>query len=174
MHCPNCGFDNIAGADECANCRNDLTYLDQPTAATGSAIERALMEEPVHVLRPARPICVAPGTPIKQVIQTLIDKKIGCVLVTDGLELLGIFTERDMLMNIAGREQELAGDEVREWMTQNPETIDQDESIAHAIHKMDIGGYRHLPVMGGGRPTGVISIRDVVRHLATYLSPIPT
>jgi CBS domain-containing protein len=89
----------------------------------------------------------------------------------EGAELLGIFTERDVLMNIAGREREFASDAVREWMTPNPETVAEDDSIAFAIHKMDVGGYRHLPVMEAGQPVGIISVRDVVRYLATYLSP---
>jgi CBS domain-containing protein len=55
-------------------------------------------------------------------------------------------------------------------MTANPETIEEDDSIAFAIHKMDIGGYRHLPVMEGDRPKGIISVRDVVRHLAAHLA----
>ncbi len=171
MICPQCGFENIAGADDCANCKQDLTYFDQPAATAGSAVERALTEEQVRVLEPARPICVPPTACLRDVIQTLIDKKIGCVLVTDGPDLLGIFTERDVLMNLAGREKELANEQVREWMTPNPETVEEDDSIAFAIHKMDIGGYRHLPVMQAGRPQGVISIRDLVRHLASYLSP---
>jgi predicted transcriptional regulator len=171
MICPQCGVENIAGADECSNCKQDLTYFDQPSVAAGSAVERALMEQPVRVLDPTPPISVRADTPLRQVIQTLIDKKIGCVLVMDGAELVGIFTERDVLMNIAGRESELANDPIREWMTPNPETVEEDDSIAFAIHKMDIGGYRHLPVMEAGTPTGVISIRDVVRHLAGYLSP---
>ena len=174
MICPHCGYENIAGADDCANCKQDLTYLDQPSVAAGSQIERMLMEEPVSVLEPATPISVSPDTPLHKVIQTLIDKKIGCVLVTDGPELVGVFTERDVLMNIAGREKELANDPIREWMTPNPESVEEDDSVAFAIHKMDIGGYRHLPVMNAGRPTGIISVRDLVRHLATYLSPVTT
>lgn len=172
MICPNCGHDNIPGADECANCKNDLTYFDQPGVAMASPVERALMEEPVRVLRPARPICVPAHTPVRQVLQLMIDKKIGCVLVTAGAELVGILTERDVVMNIAGREHELGDDQVREWMTTEPETVAEDDSIAFAIHKMDVGGYRHLPVMCAGRPTGVVSVRDVVRYLASHLSPV--
>jgi CBS domain-containing protein len=171
MLCPHCSHENIPGADECANCKNDLTYFDQPAIAAGSAVERALMGQAVRTLRPPAPISVSPSTPLRDVIQTLIDKRIGCALVVDGNELVGIFTERDVLMTIAGREQELGGDAVREWMTPNPETVEEDDSIAFAIHKMDLGGYRHLPVMEGCEPVGVISIRDVVRHLSAYLSP---
>jgi CBS domain-containing protein len=129
-----------------------------------------LMEQTVRVLEPPQPICVSGDTPLREVIDTLILRKIGCVLVTEGPELVGVFTERDVLMNIAGREAEVGGDMVREWMTANPETIEEDDSVAFAIHKMDVGGYRHLPVTEAGRPTGVVSIRDVVRYLANALA----
>jgi CBS domain-containing protein len=174
MICPQCGYENIAGADECENCKNDLTYLDQPQVAAGSAVERALMEQPVRVLEPAELVCVSPETPLRDVIQTMIDKKVGCVLVTDGPELVGIFTERDLLMNIAGREQELGNDQVREWMTPNPQTIEEDDSVAFAIQEMDTGGYRHLPVLRAGRPVSVVSVRDVVRFLAQQLATADT
>jgi CBS domain-containing protein len=170
MICPQCGYDNIPGADECEHCKNDLTFLDQPAIATACEVERALMEQPVRVLQPPRPISAPASSPLRDVLQLMVDKKIGCVLVIDDSELVGIFTERDVLLQIAGREQELAGDAIREWMTPNPETVEQDDSIAFAIHKMSVGGYRHLPVMKGGRPIGIISVRDVVRHLAAYLS----
>jgi CBS domain-containing protein len=120
---------------------------------------------------PRAPIFVASDTPLREAIRTLTDKKIGCVLVVDGGDLVGILTERDVLMNIAGHEAEYGNDMVREWMTRSPETVAEDDSIAFAIHKMDIGGYRHLPVMESGQPVGIISVRDVVRYLATYLSP---
>ncbi len=171
MICPHCGYDNIRGADECAGCQQDLTYLDDPTEAADSAVERMIMEKPVRLLKPAAPICVPPDTPLREVIQKLVEKKSGCVLVMNGPELEGIFTERDLLMNVAGREEELGDDPICEWMTANPETVQEQDSVAFALHKMDVGGYRHLPMMKGGRPKGIISVRDLVRFLADYLSP---
>jgi CBS domain-containing protein len=49
-------------------------------------------------------------------------------------------------------------------MTCGPETVTSSDSLAFALHKMDGGGYRHLPVVSGGRPTGVISVRDLLRY----------
>jgi CBS domain-containing protein len=170
MICPHCGHENVPGADECENCRQDLTFLDDPLVAAKSAVERSLMGNPVRLLEPAAPVCVPPQTTLRDVIRTLIERKTACVLVTQSRELVGIFTERDLLMNIAGREDQTSGDEVREWMTPNPETVEENDSIALAIHKMDVGGYRHLPVMKAGHPIGIISVRDVVRFLAAQLA----
>jgi CBS domain-containing protein len=50
-------------------------------------------------------------------------------------------------------------------MTRNPETVSLNDSLALALQKMDVGGYRHLPVVEDGKPVGVISVRDMMRHL---------
>jgi len=168
MICPSCGAENIQGADECIGCKQDLTYLDEPAAS--SHVERVLMESPVRMLKPAAPICVAPETTVQEVCRTLRDKKIGCVLVTRGPNLLGIFSERDVLMKLGNCEPAVEKEPIQNWMTPNPITVHEMDSIAFAVHKMDIGGYRHLPVIKDGRAKGVISVRDVVGYLATQLT----
>ena len=50
-------------------------------------------------------------------------------------------------------------------MTAGPETLDLDDKIAFAIHKMDLGGFRHVPIMRDGDVIGVISARDILRYL---------
>ncbi len=50
-------------------------------------------------------------------------------------------------------------------MTPNPETLDVNDKIAFALHKMDSGGYPHLPVVLDNKPAGVISVRDMLRHI---------
>jgi CBS domain-containing protein len=50
-------------------------------------------------------------------------------------------------------------------MTSEPETLGPDDMLAVALHKMDVGGYRHLPVVENGVPTGIISVRDLIRHI---------
>ena len=39
------------------------------------------------------------------------------------------------------------------------------DTLAFALHKMDVGGYRHLPILREGRPVGVLSVRDMLRHI---------
>ena len=51
------------------------------------------------------------------------------------------------------------------FMTANPETVSTSDSLAFALHKMDVGGYRHLPVIHHGAPVGVVSVRDMLRHI---------
>jgi CBS domain-containing protein len=162
MICPNCGHDNLPGSEECAGCWQDLTQLDRPTAH--NKVERSLMEDPVSALRPREPVIVRPGATVREAIQIMLARDIGALLVVDNQgKLVGIFSERDLLTKVAGKEG-YGEKTVREFMTSDPETISSSDNLAFALHKMDSGGYRHLPVISNGRPTGVISVRDLLRH----------
>jgi len=50
-------------------------------------------------------------------------------------------------------------------MTPEPVTLELNDKIAFALHKMHVGGYRHLPIMDGGKLVGVISIRDILSYV---------
>src|SRR5579871_6172865 len=101
MICPTCGHDNLPGSEECSRCLQDLTQLDRPVPH--NRVERSLMEDLVGVLHPAQPITISPTATVGEAIDTMLQHNIGAVLVvgTDG-KLLGIFSERDLLVRIAG------------------------------------------------------------------------
>lgn len=91
----------------------------------------------------------------------MAERRVGAALVLDGGRLAGILTERDVLRAVAAGGVESAV--VSGWMTQGPETIEPDDTTEHAAVLMIHGGFRHLPVVDGGRPVGILSIRDLVR-----------
>ncbi len=73
-----------------------------------------------------------------------------CVLVMADDRLVGIFTDRDAVVKAAGKR--LASIKVRDAMTPDPVVLRHDDPIAIAIHKMAIGGFRHIPILDGDRP----------------------
>lgn len=166
--CPDCGHENILGADECEECRQSLSQLS--SSAPASDIERSLLEDSIHVLAPRRPLTVEPNTPVGDVLHILVDESIGCVLVVDDEQIVGIFSERDALMRLNVSASELMDKPVSQFMTPSPETLEESDKIAFALHKMDLGGYRHVPILSGGKVTGVISIRDILRYLTEHVS----
>jgi CBS domain-containing protein len=86
---------------------------------------------------------------------------VGAALVLNGEHLSGILTERDILRAVAIGQVE--GTKVGAWMTHDPETIGPDERPGHAAAIMLHGGFRHLPVLHGDKPVGIVSIRDLMR-----------
>jgi CBS domain-containing protein len=164
MYCPACNYTrNLPGADACDNCGLPLVRTDEP--ALHGRVERSLMTDPVSILHPREPVTVPTDAPLGDAIGLMIDRRVGAVLVVGPAgELVGILTERDFLTRVAGRagfEALPAGD----FMTRDPETVTPADTLAFALGKMDAGGYRHLPVVAGGRPVGVVSVRDVLRHV---------
>jgi CBS domain-containing protein len=164
MICPTCGYDNLPGNEECVNCQQDLTKLDHPVAQ--NRVERSLMEDKVGLLHPKAPVTIKPDTTVQAAIQVMLEHDIGAVLVVDSQgKLLGVFSERDLLKKIAGIHQNLIDLPVASYMTSHPETVTTTDTLDFVLHKMDVGGYRHLPVLQGERPVGVISVRDMLKHI---------
>ena len=164
MYCPACNHTrNPPGADACENCGLPLVRVDEP--ALHGRVERSLMTDPVSILAPSPPVTVAADATLADAIQLMIDRRVGAVLVVGAAgELVGILTERDFLTRVAGRPgfETLA---VGDHMTRDPETVTPTDTLAFALGRMDAGGYRHLPVVAGGKPVGMVSIRDVLRHV---------
>jgi CBS domain-containing protein len=172
MICPNCGHDNLPGSEECHHCQQDLTQLDRPAAS--NRVERSLMEDAVGKLCRRKPVTVRPSATLHETIQAMLGPGVGALLVVDDAgKVVGIFSERDLLTKVAGTDpaqyRELR---VEQYMTRNPEAVTPEDTLAFALHKMDVGGYRHLPVLKDGRPEGVVSVRDLLRHITRLCKDI--
>jgi CBS domain-containing protein len=167
MMCPFCGQANIEGEDFCTHCEQPLIGDDALPAC--SSVEQNLLHETVIGIATAPPIIVDRHRAVGEVLELLVDHAIGCVVVADGESPVGIFSERDALLRIGARVESLRDEPVSRFMTAPPETLDAEAPIAFALHMMNIGGYRHLPVMNAGRIVGVVSIRDILQYLARQL-----
>jgi CBS domain-containing protein len=164
MICPHCGFDNLPGSEQCDNCQADMTQLDRPVAQ--DRVEWSLMEETVAHLQPRRAITLPPTATVRQAIEVMLANDTGAVLVVnDRGSLAGIFSERDLLTRVAVPDQDHMNEPLSRFMTASPETVRPTDTLAFVLHKMDCGGYRHLPVLKDGQPLGMISVRDMLRHI---------
>lgn len=124
------------------------------------------MVDQVGLLQPKPPLTVSPKTTIREAIQQLLSHNVGALLVVDSAgKLLGIFSERDLLKKVAGIHESFEDLIIADFMTANPESITLKDNLNFALHKMDCGGYRHLPILSGGVPCGVVSVRDMLKHI---------
>jgi CBS domain-containing protein len=102
-----------------------------------------------------------PDMSVRQAAEMMADQRCGCILVMEDDRLLGIFTERDLLMRVAARGLDLDTVTLGEVMTKEPDTIGANEPVAEAIRRMDEFSYRYLPVIDNGRIVGVLSTRHL-------------
>ena len=167
MICPSCGHENIQGEDSCENCGADLRTSDIPHP--GEPFEARLVAEPLRRLDADAPVTFTPSTSAAEAVNALQSGETDCILVEDGGRLIGVFTERDALLKLAARG--LDGVKLGDVMTRDPVVLRADDNMAVAIHKMAVGGFRHIPIVAdGGRPTGVVSAREIFRHILGVLS----
>jgi len=159
--CAQCGCDNLAGEDTCAECHQPLSAKKHR-----SFVERSLLRDPIRALDPSLPVCVGPRTPVSHVLDLLVTRRIGCVLIAEHGHLLGIFTERDAVKRLGAEFRSYLNQPISFFMSTRPEALEIDDKIAFAVHRMDLGGYRHVPILDEGRISGVISVRDILRYIA--------
>ncbi len=165
MKCPSCGYQNIQGEDNCDSCQADLTSCDGVTPK--SKVERVLMEDHLSNLKPKQAICVNENATVLQAIQKMNEIRAGSVCVeNDAHEMSGILTERDILMRVMGKYADLTKVSVKEVMTADPECLEEEDTLAYALHQMSVKRYRHIPVLRADQAPGIITARDVLQYLA--------
>lgn len=163
MICPSCGYDNIEGADRCEECVTSLLKLDPLTEQEGLA--SSVMENDISQLEQEF-LAVPPETSAIDVIKKMKAAGLGCALVVEDENLVGIFTERDLLNKLTGSAASPIATPVRDLMSVFPEVLSERDSVATAVNKMSMGRYRHIPVRKGDGSYSVTSIKHVLKYIA--------
>jgi CBS domain-containing protein len=127
------------------------------------------MEQAIESLGSHLQVRVSPSATVAEAIRLMKQNQTGCVLVVSNGALAGIFTERDVLLKLVGTGKDLDRMAISEVMTREPETVEGADSIRFALHKMSIGGFRHIPITSEGKLEGLITAKDVLRFLAREL-----
>ena len=112
-------------------------------------------------------VSASPLMSVREAAQLMAREKIGALIVMDKGELTGIFTERDALVRVLARDLDPDAVTLADVMTSDPVTIDARRPFKHALQMMVDGGFRHVPVVEGGKVVGVVSARDALEPEAT-------
>jgi signal-transduction protein with cAMP-binding, CBS, and nucleotidyltransferase domain len=170
MICPECRFDNIEGVDSCANCGQDLYSLDHPGSSQASESIPEFMHARLAELPAQSPVRVQTTDPVGLAVRLMQNSDTECVLVMSGTALAGIITPWDILHKVAGPSEDLNAVTCGQVMTADPVFLRDEDDVAVALNKMSVGGFRHIPLLQGGTPMAVVSIREVFRHLSPHLA----
>jgi len=108
---------------------------------------------------------IAPEATVFDAIKLMSEKNIGALLVLSGGKLAGIFTERDYTRKIALHGKNSKQTQVWEIMPKDVVTVTSEDTVEHCMKLMTENRVRHLPVVDGGKVTGIISIGDLVNWI---------
>ena len=108
---------------------------------------------------------------VREATRRMAEAQVGAIMIGRDGRLVGIFTERDALMKLNSDIAQLRDRPVSEFMTVNPESLQTDAKVAFAVQRMDLGGYRHVPIVSEhGQLRGIISVRDILRYLTDQIA----
>ncbi|MGC6456454.1 MAG: CBS domain-containing protein [Coraliomargaritaceae bacterium] len=110
--------------------------------------------------------CIRMDASIEAAVEEMNRLRVGSLLVEDGSnQVVGIFTERDVLVRVVASGKDPATTSVEEVMTSDFLSIDPGCSVEQAMQMMTEHRVRHLPIMEDGTLRGMVSIGDVTRWL---------
>ncbi|HVU35106.1 MAG TPA: CBS domain-containing protein [Opitutaceae bacterium] len=111
---------------------------------------------------------VAPGVTVADAVAEMNLHRVGSVLVIDGGQLVGIFTERDVLRRVVGADLDPRRVLLEKVMTANVITISPEATVEETMALFTEKRCRHLPVMEHGELVGTISIGDITRWMSDH------
>jgi CBS domain-containing protein len=99
-----------------------------------------------------------------EVVQAMVARNIGAVPVLRDGQLVGIFSERDLMKRVVAEARDPRTTHLEDVMTEDPLAVCPTETPANCMLLMRHHGFRHLPICDGKRLLGVISLRDLLLH----------
>jgi CBS domain-containing protein len=140
-----------------------LLAAEERERTTRRVLDNRTIREPLRILNPRSPLSVAPSATMRDAMAIMREHHVGCVLVVEHEQLVGILTERDLLLKMESAD---LAEPVARFMTPDPETLELDDPIVWALNRMSVGGYRHVPLVDRiGRPVGILSVKDIVHYI---------
>ncbi|MDA0567987.1 CBS domain-containing protein [Streptomonospora sp. S1-112] len=132
------------------------------------------MAQQVKEVMTAPPHTVSPDTSIREAAVEMRDGDIGGVVVTDGDRLVGVLTDRDIVVRCVADGADVDSTPVREAVSGDLTTVGPTDSLDRALECMRDQAVRRLPVVDGDRVVGIVSLGDlaVERDPSSVLSQI--
>ena len=127
---------------------------------------KSRLNVPLNEIHISEPKYLIDNGTLKDAVDVMGKFNIGSIIVmSEKIELKGIFTERDILNKVIGKEVDLDSP-ICLFMTPHPKTLKKDNTILEAMEIMHSKNFRHIPIVDDeDRPIGIISIKDVMNFI---------
>jgi signal-transduction protein with cAMP-binding, CBS, and nucleotidyltransferase domain len=119
------------------------------------------MTQYVRDIMTGDPVTVEPQASVTAVARIMRDQDLGAVLVTDGDELRGLVTDRDLVIRSVAEGGDPERTTVAGACSDDLVTVRPDDALDHAVELMREHAVRRLPVVDDGRPVGIVALGDL-------------
>lgn len=132
------------------------------------SLRDSLTQQTVAALPLLEPLEIGPTSDVREAIALMQDHAQGCIIVTEHCRPIGVFTERDVLTKVLANDVS-GSTPIVDVMTGDPQTVQEGDSVASVMGRMNAGGFRHIPVVdSAGHLKSVISIKRIVEYLVEH------
>jgi CBS domain-containing protein len=118
---------------------------------------------PIYDLVKDRRVCsIEADRTVLEAARFMMENRIGALPVLRDGELVGIFSERDIMNRVVAVGRMPGTTKISEVMTPNPKAVSVDETVENCLFLMREFGFRHLPITDGKQIKGLVSLRDLL------------
>jgi CBS domain-containing protein len=107
-------------------------------------------------------LTASPDTTVSEAAKLMAERRVGAIMVVERQGLVGIFTERDVVLRVIACDRDVRTTTLADVMTSAPQTIDPEKSFGYALLIMHEHGFRHVPVVEHGKLIGIVSARHAL------------
>ena len=148
---------------------DELRSMEELMEETKTILSDESLKVPLKSLNLKRAVVVEVGTSIKKCIEKMQARHFGCLLVVKDKKYCGIFTERDVLLRVAGTDHDLETSKIDDFMTPDPVQLEMEDTIETALRLMVKGGYRHICIVDEkDHPLSLVSIKNIVSFIVEF------
>ncbi|MGZ4787834.1 MAG: CBS domain-containing protein [Terriglobales bacterium] len=122
------------------------------------------MERIVDLVKDRDVYYVEASRSVLDTVKYMAERNIGAVAVVQGEDLVGIFSERDLMKRVVAPGLNPAATTIEEVMTKDPLVVSPHEKITDCMRMMKEHSFRHLPICDGRKLKGLLSLRDLLLH----------
>jgi CBS domain-containing protein len=151
---------------ECEIIEGELQEMYEEPKKGSKVLCSEAIKWPLHEMKLGPAVTVQSGMRAMEANRMMREKDIGCMMVLCDSNLVGAFTERDVLMRLVGM-NDLDAIRVDDVMTRDPNYLQENDKMAFALNLLSVGGCCHVPVLDAAKqPIGVLSLRHIVEFMA--------
>jgi CBS domain-containing protein len=120
------------------------------------------MPQVYDIVKDRRVYSIDANSTVLEAARFMMEHSIGALTVLRDGEIVGIFSERDIMNRVVAVGRMPGTTKISEVMTANPKSISVDETIDNCLFLMREFGFRHLPITDGKQLKGLVSLRDIL------------
>lgn len=110
------------------------------------------------------PVSLSPDSSVREAARAMRDEGIGDVLVMDGERLVGVVTDRDLVIRCMAETVDLDRITIDQACSHDPYTLSPDSPVNEAVKLMREKAVRRVPVVENGHAVGIVSLGDLAQE----------